>query len=190
LIHRSHIPFGAAFYIAAAALTGAPLSPLGIIIAAAASLLPDMDYPRSRLGNQVRLISVPISALFGYRTVTNSLIGLAALSLFVSSATAGLAEISLRLGGPDLHAAVWNHLGLPTLAGVASHLLPNGITPAGVPLLWPSTKRYALPLVGEVHNGRAGSVQAGLRENIVAVACVPAALLLWASARGLLSVLG
>nr|WP_082044038.1 metal-dependent hydrolase [Aeromonas sp. L_1B5_3] len=49
-----------------------------IPIALASALLPDLDHPKSLLGQQLPWISKPLSRLFGHRGFTHSLLAVAA----------------------------------------------------------------------------------------------------------------
>ncbi|AHG22312.1 hypothetical protein Z042_23945 [Chania multitudinisentens RB-25] len=98
------------------------------------SLLPDIDHPKSVLGQRLRWLAIPISRAFGHRGFTHSLLAIVGgIMLF-------------RLDLPDrwlfpidvLHAMI---------IGYFSHLLADALTPAGVPLFWPCRWRFCLPLL-------------------------------------------
>lgn len=108
---------------------GEPLPLLGMTLLGA--LLPDLDHPDSRLGRAFRVLSVPLSRLFGHRGFTHSLLA------------AGLLEFGLRQGVPQLPGALREAL----LIGYLSHIAADMLTPAGVPLLWPLRPRFRLPLL-------------------------------------------
>lgn len=98
------------------------------------SLLPDIDHPRSLLGQRLRWISVPIAHVFGHRGFTHSLIAVAF----------GIFLLTYQLPGSVF---------IPTdviqgmVLGYLSHILADMLTPAGVPLLWPCRWRFRLPLL-------------------------------------------
>jgi len=100
------------------------------------SHLPDIDHPKSAFGSRVLPLSLPISAIFGHRGITHSLIAVVGMSWAIWWA---------------LHYVHWQKgFTVPVVAGVAigylSHLLGDWLTNSGVPLLWPSKKRFVSPL--------------------------------------------
>lgn len=137
--------------------------------AVVAALLPDVDNPRSRLGNGLsrmknpvlNLLTRPLSwalraasfVLFrtvGHRTLTHSLLGVTLFCLLISP----LAPLS-----PDLFLAL--------VAGYASHLFADALNIRGVPLFWPVGRPLRL-LPGGIRSG-------GAVEFAVAVIVVVAA---------------
>lgn len=101
-------------------------------VAGFASLLPDLDSPKSKLGGRVFPVSAALSLTVGHRGPLHSLLGAAlacAGSFFVLKV--------LHLD-PLLLCAV--------AVGYVSHLLLDGLNPQGVPLLWPCKKRLRVPL--------------------------------------------
>ncbi len=123
-------------------------------VAAVTSWLPDVDNPRSRLGNGLsrlknptaNLVTRPLSWAFritsftlvrtvGHRTLTHSLLGLA---LFIL-------PVWLLLGSyPSFFYAC--------VAGYGSHIVADALNTRGVPLLWPLGKPFRL-LPGGVRSG-------------------------------------
>lgn len=102
----------------------------------AGSYLPDIDHPKSAFGSRVLPLSLPISAIFGHRGITHSLIAVVGVSCLMWWA---------------FQQANWhNELAVPLMAGIAtgylSHLLGDWLTNSGVPLLWPSKRRFVSPL--------------------------------------------
>ncbi|HLN23094.1 MAG TPA: metal-dependent hydrolase [Patescibacteria group bacterium] len=95
-------------------------------LAAVASLLPDLDHPKSWLGRRLPFLSHPIAAVFGHRGITHSLLAV----------VAALMAWSTALG--------W--MGPPLALGYLSHLAADALTPQGVPLLWPIKRRFGLAL--------------------------------------------
>jgi len=98
--------------------------------------LPDIDHPKSAFGSRVLPLSLPISAIFGHRGITHSLI-----------AVVGISWLMWWM----LRQANWhNGFAVPLLVGIAagylSHLLGDWLTNSGVPLLWPSKRRFVSPL--------------------------------------------
>lgn len=102
----------------------------------AGSYLPDIDHPRSAFGSRVLPLSLPISAIFGHRGITHSLIAVAGMSWLMWWV---------------FQQANWHKgFAVPLLVGMAagylSHLLGDWLTNSGVPLLWPSKRRFVSPV--------------------------------------------
>ncbi|EOI1367686.1 metal-dependent hydrolase [Serratia marcescens] len=98
------------------------------------SLLPDIDHPKSVLGQRLRWIALPIARAFGHRGFTHSLLAIAGgMALFQLDVPR-----SWPIPADALHAMI---------IGYFSHLLADMLTPAGVPLLWPCRWRFRLPLL-------------------------------------------
>jgi len=97
-------------------------------------LLPDIDHPKSLLGQRLRWLSHPIARACGHRGFTHSLLAIAAgLWLF---------QINLPQSSP-IPPDVLQGLTL----GYLSHIVADMLTPAGVPLLWPCRWRFRLPIL-------------------------------------------
>ena len=142
----SHIVVGCALWAVSARLLGVEAAePAALAAAALGALLPDIDHPQSWAGRKMKIVSVPLSLLVGHRGVTHS-----ALAVL-----AGLAVLAvIGMGG----------LLAPVVVGYLSHLFADSLTPSGVPLLWPSRRRFSFNLC------RTGSVT-----EIVLVAAIVAA---------------
>lgn len=132
--------------------------------AAVASWLPDVDNPRSTLGNglsrsknalwdaitrppswALRTTSFFLVRTVGHRTLTHSLLGFMLFFL----------PVWLLLGSfPGLFIAL--------VTGYASHIVADALNTPGVPLLWPLGWRFRL-LPGGIRSG-------GLAEAVVALA--------------------
>ncbi|AGJ61241.1 Inner membrane protein ydjM [Candidatus Moranella endobia PCVAL] len=102
-------------------------------------LLPDIDHPKSLLGQRLAWLSTPIARLCGHRGFTHSLL-------------ASIASIILFTLPPQrfipidaLHAMIIGYL---------SHILADMLTPTGVPLLWPCHWRFRLPIVSPANNNQ------------------------------------
>jgi inner membrane protein len=168
----THAVFGIAALAGAALATGADPPAYIYPAAVAAAWLPDIDNPRSTLGNglnrlknpTLNLLSRPVSwalrttsfvlvRTVGHRTMTHSLVGVLLFSLLVL----------LFLGR-------FPNLAIALVAGYASHVLADALNTRGVPLLWPMGKPFRL-LPGGVRSG--GAVE-------VAVALVALAFTLYA----------
>ena len=155
-----------------AALAGASLlvgnePPLYVYPAAVvAAWVPDVDNPRSRLGNglsrtkspvlntiarpaswALRAASFTLSRTVGHRTLTHSLLGVALFVVLVSPVTPLSPELFFAL-----------------VSGYASHLVADALNVKGVALLWPVGRRFRL-LPGGVRSG-------GIAEFVVALAAV------------------
>ncbi|AFR03364.1 metal-dependent hydrolase [Pectobacterium brasiliense] len=115
------------------------------------ALLPDIDHPKSVLGQRLKWLSSPIARLFGHRGFTHSLLAIAA----------GIFFIQTRLP-PD-----WP---IPTdayhamIVGYLSHILADMLTPSGVPLLWPCRWRFRLPILN--------SQKGNQLERFLCLACI------------------
>ncbi|TXF11192.1 metal-dependent hydrolase [Pelomicrobium methylotrophicum] len=134
----THIAFGAASALLAAEWLDAPAPQAVLMLAGGVlgSMLPDIDHPGSAFGRRVPFLSIPLSAIFGHRGVTHSLLAVVGMS---------------ALAWYSLHHLDW-HPGysVPFVVGIAagylSHLAGDWMTNTGVPLLWPSRRRFVAPL--------------------------------------------
>ncbi|MEO1743214.1 MAG: metal-dependent hydrolase, partial [Cyanobacteria bacterium J06629_9] len=114
--------------------TGRPIEVVGTMTAAVGGMMPDLDHPESALGRRLLLISVPLSAIFGHRGMTHSLLAVIALvGLLVAVTTI-----------PAYHAL--GQLITPLIVGYLSHILGDALTPSGVPLFWPRKRTYSANL--------------------------------------------
>jgi inner membrane protein len=142
----THAVFGVAALAGASLVVGTEPPVYAYPVAIAAAWLPDMDNPRSTLGNglsrlenpALNLISRPVSwalratsftlvRTVGHRTLTHSLLGIAVFAL----------PVWLLLGG-------FPNLSLALVAGYASHVLADALNIRGVPLLWPLGRPFRL----------------------------------------------
>ena len=97
-------------------------------------LLPDIDHPKSLLGQRLKWISKPIARACGHRGFTHSLLAVfAALTLFYLKVPDSWLIPADAIQGMVL--------------GYLSHILADMLTPAGVPLLWPCRWRFRLPIL-------------------------------------------
>ncbi|WP_411704950.1 metal-dependent hydrolase [Edaphovirga cremea] len=98
------------------------------------SLLPDIDHPKSIIGQRLKWISQPIARLCGHRGFTHSLLAvIAGIMLFRAKMPADWVI------PPDVMHAM--------IIGYLSHILADMLTPAGVPFLWPCRWKFRLPLL-------------------------------------------
>jgi inner membrane protein len=142
----THAVFGVAALTGASLLFGEAPPLYAYPAAVVAAWIPDVDNPRSRLGNglsrtkspalntvvrpvswALRATSFTLSRTVGHRSLTHSLLGVALFIVLVSP----VAPLS-----PDLFVAL--------VAGYASHLVADALNTKGVPLLWPLGRRFRL----------------------------------------------
>jgi inner membrane protein len=98
------------------------------------ALLPDIDHPRSLIGQRLKWVSQPIARLCGHRGFTHSLL---AVVIGITLLRTHMPR-NWVIPVDALHAMVIGYL---------SHILADMLTPAGVPLLWPCRWRFRLPLI-------------------------------------------
>ena len=165
----THAIFGVAAFAGFSLLTGEEPPLYAYPAAAVAAWIPDVDNPRSRLGNglsrrknpllnaatrplswALRTLSFTLVRTVGHRTLTHSFLGVALFAVLVSP----LAPLA-----PGLYGAL--------LAGYVSHLAADALNTPGVPLLWPVKWRFRL-LPGGMRSG-------GAAEFVVAIAVAVAA---------------
>jgi len=111
------------------------------------ALLPDIDNARSMLGHRLGPISKEIQHLAGHRTIFHSILGLVLGSLLAIGlqqvviyllAQRGLVAPALYIRGSFL-------VFFAVLFGCVMHIAADALTQGGVPLLWPSRKRFGFP---------------------------------------------
>ncbi len=165
----THAIFGVAALAGFSLLTGEEPPLYAYPAAAVAAWIPDVDNPRSRLGNGLsrrknpllnaairplswvlRTLSFVLVRAVGHRTLTHSFLGVALFAVLISP----LAPLV-----PGLYGAL--------LAGYVSHLVADALNTPGVPLLWPVKWRFRL-LPGGMRSG-------GAAEFVVALAVAAAA---------------
>lgn len=183
----THAVFGVAALAGAALVTGADPPAYVYPAAVAAAWLPDVDNPRSTLGNGLsrmknpilNLLSRPLSwalrtASFvlvrtvGHRTLTHSILGAVLFAL----------PVYLFLGD-------FPNLSLALVAGYASHVFADALNIRGVPLLWPVGRPFRL-LPGGIRSGGAVEVAVALGALMVALYAI---LQLNPSLRGVLGLI-
>ena len=124
----THLAFASVLYLGGATLFGYKPDWIGWLLAAIASVLPDVDLPPAKIGRLFWWLSVPLERRFGHRTLTHSLVALSA----VAALTAPLAAIQPQYG--------WAVVG-----GYWSHLWIDMVNVRGVDLFWPSPVRLVTP---------------------------------------------
>lgn len=139
MMGRTHAAVGMASCLlaldAGAVAHGGILADASLVLAGAVgALLPDLDHPKSTAGSMLPFVSVPLSAAFGHRGATHSLL---ATGLCLALGLAAAQAV------PSVHSLPVLALGLAI--GWLSHLAADMLNPAGVPLLWPHPRRFRLP---------------------------------------------
>jgi inner membrane protein len=160
---RSHLLVGltagvvldSVMHITGPPLTGASVIPLTLIVnkgvyyfaVGFGSLLPDIDNARSSIGHKFGRISKEIQRVAGHRELFHSLFGLALFALLAI----GLEQAVIYLLGqrgmtlPQQLVATSHLVFVGVLFGCVMHIAADALTLGGVPLLWPSHKRYGFP---------------------------------------------
>ena len=120
----THLIFAECCWFATSAVFDVHYEIPAVLAAAATSILPDADYPKSWLGHQLGSISEDLNRLFGHRSFMHSLLA--------------LVLVTLALGLP-----LWWITGRPSPmiavgVGYGSHLFADMMTLGGVQLFWPS----------------------------------------------------
>ena len=131
---RNHIPFAMASWWLFAIATDQPIEAHGTMAAAMGGLLPDLDHPQSALGRRIPFISLPLSAVFGHRGMTHSLLAVVVLLLALIIVTT-IPSYAMLSG-----------LAAPLCIGYLSHLLGDSLTPSGIPIFWPRKRTYSFRL--------------------------------------------
>ena len=117
------------------------------LMVAFGALLPDIDNAHSTYGRKLGWVSKEIQHVAGHRTIFHSLLGLA----LGSALAIGLQQLVIYLlsqRGFVLSAQFIGDSNLVLIAvlfGCILHIIADGLTEGGVPLFWPSHKRYGFP---------------------------------------------
>ncbi len=111
------------------------------------SLLPDIDNARSTLGSKLGWVSKGIQHIAGHRTLFHSLLGLVLGSLLALGLERLVIFLLLQRGFtvPANVIAGTHFVFIALLFGCIMHIAADALTEGGVPLLWPSPKRYGIP---------------------------------------------
>lgn len=129
MMARSHVIVGLASWIAAAPALHLPvIDPLGLAIVVLGSLLPDIDHPKSWVGQRTRPVSTAIASALGHRGVTHSAIAAVGLTMLL------------------LHAGYERGAVAALTIGYLSHLAADMLTPRGLRLAWPFPGTWSFPL--------------------------------------------
>ena len=163
MLARSHIMFGltaAAALDGVAHISGPPLAtatpvPIDLIInkviffsmVALGALLPDIDNAQSTIGRRFGWISKEIQRIAGHRTIFHSLLGVLLGSLLALGLEQLVIFLLARKGFifPAQFIEKSHLVFVAILIGCILHIAADGLTEGGVPLLWPSHKRYGFP---------------------------------------------
>ena len=159
----THAVFGVAALAGASLIAGIEPPAYAYPLAVAAAWLPDVDNPRSTLGNGLSRMKSPVLNLLtrpvswalrvtsftlvrtvGHRTLTHSLLGILLFAL----------PVWLILGR-------YTALALALVVGYASHVFADALNTRGVPLLWPMGGPVRL-LPGGIRSGGAVEVAVAL----------------------------
>ncbi|WP_097032618.1 metal-dependent hydrolase [Sodalis endosymbiont of Henestaris halophilus] len=97
-------------------------------------LLPDIDHPKSILGQKLTWLSALVYHIFGHRGFTHSLLAIITGILLFNHCQPPESIIPFDA----FHAMI---------IGYFSHIVADMLTPAGVPLLWPCRCRFRLPIL-------------------------------------------
>jgi membrane-bound metal-dependent hydrolase YbcI (DUF457 family) len=120
----THIVFSECSLFAASAIFDFHYETPSVIAAAACSVLPDADYPKSWLGHQLGSISEDLNRLFGHRSFFHSILALALVTVTLGSLLWWLTDRPAPM--------------LAVFIGYGSHLFADMMTLGGVQLFWPS----------------------------------------------------
>jgi inner membrane protein len=165
----THAVFGVAALAGASLIVGTEPPLYAYPAGVAAAWLPDVDNPRSTLGNGLsrlknpalnmvtrpaswflRATSFVLARTVGHRTLTHSLLGVALFALLSWLVLGALPNLLLAVG-----------------AGYASHVFADALNTRGVPLLWPLGRPMRL-LPGGIRSG--GAVELAVALGILGFA--------------------
>jgi inner membrane protein len=137
MLKTSHALIGAATgAVTASLMSRQPLA--GAAIGAVAGLLPDVDHPEATIGKLLPAWWHRLTP--GHRGPTHTLWWCALVGV--------LAHLLANWVAAPLHGAPASPLwGMVTFTGSLSHVLADGLTTEGIPLLWPFS-RHRLRLLG------------------------------------------
>jgi inner membrane protein len=129
MMARSHVVVGLAAWVAAAPILHIqPMDPLYLGLAVAGSLLPDIDHPKSWVGQRTRPLSTAIAKVFSHRGITHSAFAVIVLALLMA------------------HAGYHRATTAALVVGYISHLAADLLTPRGLRLAWPFGGNWGIPI--------------------------------------------
>jgi inner membrane protein len=117
------------------------------VMVAFGALLPDIDNARSTLGKKLGWMSREIQHVVGHRTLFHSFLGMICGSA-IALGMQQLIQYLLFSRGYIVPANVINDshiVFIAVLFGCIMHIVADGLTREGVPLLWPMHKYYGFP---------------------------------------------
>jgi membrane-bound metal-dependent hydrolase YbcI (DUF457 family) len=111
------------------------------------ALLPDIDNAHSTLGHKLGWVSKSIQRIAGHRTLFHSLLGLVLGSLLALGLEQVVSYLLLRQGLiiPAMFVRGEHLVFIAVVFGCIMHIAADALTEGGVPLFWPSHKRYGFP---------------------------------------------
>ncbi len=111
------------------------------------ALLPDIDNAHSTLGHKLGWVSKQIQHIAGHRTLFHSFLGLILGSLLAIGLQQLVVYLLVQHGMalPAQFVGASHLVFIAVLFGCIMHIAADGLTEGGVPLLWPSHKRYGFP---------------------------------------------
>lgn len=127
----THLIFAECCWFAASAVFDVRYETPAVLAAAAASVLPDADYPKSWLGYQLGSVSEDLNRIFGHRSFLHSFVALVLVTVVLGPPLWWLTE----------RAAPMIAVGV----GYGSHLLADMMTLGGAQLFWPSRAIAVFP---------------------------------------------
>ncbi len=96
-------------------------------------ILPDIDHPKSFLGNNLKFVSIKIFNFFGHRTITHSLFGLIIFYLFIIYINFFLLNFNFNII-------------FIIFLSYFSHILCDMFTYKGIFFLWPLKFKFRIPI--------------------------------------------
>lgn len=136
-----------AFYLNLGGTVSEPMLFFGGL--ALGALIPDIDHTGSTISRRVPLVDNLVSAIFGHRTFTHSLLFLV-LSYWLF-----------------LHTSWPRSLEQGILMGMASHMLLDALTKRGIQFLWPFHMKVGIPF--GIRTG--GAIEKGFFTFLVVYLC-------------------
>jgi endonuclease YncB( thermonuclease family) len=127
----THLGFAECCLFATSAVLDVHYGVPEVFIVAAASLIPDADYPKSWLGYQLGSVSKFLNRLFGHRSALHSLLALLLITMVLG--------LPLWWITGDLSPLV------AIFVGYGSHLFADMMTVGGVQIFWPSRTIAVFP---------------------------------------------
>ncbi|MFI4819193.1 MAG: metal-dependent hydrolase [Enterobacterales bacterium] len=97
-------------------------------------LLPDIDHPKSFIGEKIKWLSKPLNKTLGHRGFTHSLFILISFIFFFK-----INYFKKKYIPIDSFQSM--------ILGYTSHIIADILTPSGVPIFWPFKWRLILPIL-------------------------------------------